>query len=204
MRANEKTTVVIADVRFVYPHIFEPSAATLADGKKSDPRYKTRFIVSKDNSSALDDLRNAIGEVVSGKFPDAEFDAVQGAIDDVVKDGDDLHASKKAIGKKADDYLLGHYSLNAASQFQPGCAGPDGKPILMAAHFYSGCYGHLEVTLNPYADDKNRLRCSLWLNFVMKTRDADKIGGGQRSAGDVFRNVLPKQSAEDPRNTWKK
>ena len=202
--SNDKTTVVIANVRFIYPHVFEPSSATLADGKKSDPRYKTRFIVGKGDSSSLDELRNAIGEVVSTKYPDAEFDAVQDAIDEAVKDGDDLHASKKAIGKKADDYLLGAYTLSAASQFQPGIAGPDGKPIVNPAHFYSGCYGHLEVTLNPYADDKNRLRCSLWLNFVMKTKDADKIGGGQRAAGDVFRNVLPQQSAADPRNTWKK
>jgi len=197
--SKEKIKVVVAGVRFLHPHVFTPSAPKLAQGGTADPRYKTRFFVQKTEGAKLDGLRQKIVEACRAEWPNVTDDELRGVLAETVLDGA-VHNQRRAAKNKAPDtYLQDAFICGATSQYKPGIAGPDAQPIIDPAQFYGGCYGAIEVALNPYIDQKTAKKCcSLWLNYVLKTADGEPLGGTQRAAADVFAGILPSSTPVDP------
>ena len=143
--------------------------------------------------------KKAVVEVLMAKFPNLSREDLAKAVGEVVQSGDAQNQIRARKGQKPEEWRKGAVVASASSKFQPGIAGPDFQPIINPAHFYGGCYGAVEVALNPYVSDKDgSVHCGLYLNYVIKTRDGEKLGGVQRSAADVFAGVVPSAAAVNP------
>lgn len=76
--------------------------------------------------------------------------------------------------------------INMASTLKPGICNDKGQDIINKDEFYSGCFARAQV--NAYAYDKGGNRgVAFGLNFLMKTKDGERLGGGRSgSAAAAF------------------
>ena len=81
--------------------------------------------------------------------------------------------------------------FSTGEEYKPGVVdrfrGPDGKAVTITSDevFYSGCYARAEVRVWAY-DSPESKGVTFMLNNVQKLGDGERLGGGKRSAGDVF------------------
>jgi len=198
MAKNPTLTLVVTDVTFVFPHVFTASAPKLKTGT-AEPRFKTLFLVPQAESARLDELRKTIVQAIRAEFPDAADEEIRKAVTETVQKGENFNAVRTRKGGKEIEEANGKFVLAASSKFNPGVWAANGQRLIDPNSFYGGCKGHIEVGINPYRDSKTgELLCSLYLNHVLKAEDGPKIGGGMRSAADVFGDVIGGTSTEDP------
>lgn len=108
---------------------------------------------------------------------------------------------KKGDDKFEDDpdkYAIyeGMMCFTAKSTFLPGVVDKKRQPILDEEEFYAGCAARMSVNLFPWTYGKKK-GIGLGLQFVQKTAEGERIGGGRRSAEDVFGDDLPSTGDDD-------
>lgn len=163
--------LVTEEVRFSFPHVFEPFA--FEDEK---PKYSVMLLIPKTDKKTLKKLKAAeqaaiekgVGSVWGGKKPKQ--------ISTILKDGDD----------DAEDYpeRAGCYYMTVRSNTRPQVVDAAVQPILDASEIYSGVYGRVSINAFPYEYAK-KAGVSFGLNNVQKTNDGESLAGGT-SADDDF------------------
>ena len=168
-----ETSLRVGEVRFSYANVFTPRRNE--DG--TEGKFSVQLLIPKNNKDAVDAIRYAIeaakkaglNEKFGGKMP------VASKLHIPLRDGDEEFPD--------DPNYEGMYFLNASSakDRKPNVAViENGKPIpaLDGEDFYSGCYG--AATINFYAyNTSGNTGIAAGLNGVIKTRDGEKLGGGQ-------------------------
>ena len=164
------------EVRFSFPHVFEPHAVEEGDKEK----YSIMILIPKSDKATMKKLREAekaaaekgVATVWGGKRPKK--------IASIIKDGDDEEETD------LEEYpeRAGHYYMNVRTDRKPQVVGPDVQPIMDREEIYSGCYGRVSINAFPY-DYAGKKGVSFGLNNVQKTADGESLAGGS-SAEDDF------------------
>lgn len=166
------TRVVVRNVRFSYPHVFE---------KDNDGKYSISLLFTKNDREMVEEIKSAVRTAVAqgmGKLgPSFKPD-----LKSIIHDGD--------VEKPEDEAYKGMYYLNARSDRKPGIvkkntSGMGGKvaDVTDPEEFYPGCYGHASVTLFAY-NYNGKKGIGVALNNLMKTRDGDPLGSAQSAEAD--------------------
>lgn len=164
--------VVTQEVRFSFPHLFEPHAFDT-----EEPKYSLMVLVPKTDETTIKKLRQAekeavekgVGSVWQGKRPKD--------IGSIIKDGDE--------DGTAEDYpeREGHYYFTIRSKSRPQVVNGAKRPIQDTEEIYSGCYGRVSMNAFPYKyGGKNGV--SFGLNNVQKTADGESLAGGTTADED--------------------
>ena len=182
--------VVTGEVRFSFPHVFEPNAVEAGD----KPKYSIMILIPKTDKATIQKIRDAekaaAEEGVStrwgGKRPKK--------ISSIIKDGDD----EEETDLEAYPERAGHLYMNVRSDRRPQVVNASVQPILDSSEIYSGCYGRVSVNAFAY-DYMGKKGVSFGLNNVQKTADGESLAGGStaeddfdavESDGDDFADIL--------------
>jgi Protein of unknown function (DUF2815) len=161
--------IVTSEVRFSFPHLFEPAKAQGA----AEAKYSLSLLFphpSKLSGKALEDYNACIT-------------ALKAAAQQAAKDkwGDKLPTKLKTPFLDQGDYEYEGYEKGAilirvTSKQKPGIVDAKVQPIIDSSQIYPGCYG--KVSIRAFAYDQNGNRgISFGLQNVQKTRDGESIGG---------------------------
>lgn len=182
--------VVTPEFRMVWPNLFE-AKPFMRNGKAvGEPKYGMTMLFEP--GPELDEFKKIAGKVAKAKF---------GTIDGVTfpfKKGD-AEAEKAAAKGKDGSFYKGLVVVKTSSQFQPQVVDDQSQPIIDHGKIYSGCYGFAEVNFvatEITSDDGVKRYVTAYTNFVMKSRDGDRIAG--RTAKDVFKGIKGKEVDFDP------
>jgi hypothetical protein len=174
------TCVRVGEVRFSYANVFAPKRTP-----NGQEKYSCAILIPKDNKAALDMINQALENTKLIGKSSQWGGTVPRNFRSPLRDGDE--------DRPDDDNYAGCYFINAS-------ANPDKKPQVKVVQdgqmfdaldqddFYSGCYGAAVLNFFPYDNSGNR-GIGAGLNFVVKTRDGDKLSGGVSEAsalGDML------------------
>ena len=174
-----ETSVRIGEVRFSFPHVFEPWAMD----EKSEKKYTCSIIIPKENKEALtlvEDAIEAAKKIGAEKYWSGKVPA---KLKLPLREGD--------FDREDDPAYAGCMFLNANNSRKPGVQVLEDGLRYDATDdedFYAGCYG--AVTLNFYPYDKNGNRgIGVSLGNLIKLRDGDRLSAGGESVDDSFSDI---------------
>lgn len=166
---EEKTRLVVGPVRLSYVHLLKPHSFD-NNGKKSEPRYSACLMIPKGEKKTLAAIKTAMNAAAMAAFKTTNVLMW-------LKDGD----------AKDDEALHGHYYLNAKSSRRPSVVDKHFAAIIDEEEVYSGMYALVSMTAYSYTQFGDGVSFSI--DNVMKTKDADRLGGGKASADRDFEGV---------------
>lgn len=169
------SSVTIKNVRFSYVYVFEPS--------KMSGKYSVRVLVPKDNTEALNALKEAIEECKRNpKSLDTWKNGgkVPGNLTAFLRDGD--------VEFPDDPVYKNNYFFNSSNTSAPTVLDTRGKEITSPSEFYSGCFGAFNGSVFAYNSNGNR-GISVSLDNLLKQSDGEKLTGGQ-SAKTAFAGLF--------------
>lgn len=176
------------EVRFSYVNVFSPKADQGGRNK-----YSVTCLLPKTDVEGYNALMAAIKEVASseanGKLKGVSIEHAKNP----VHDGDGVSPNGKTYG----DECKGHWVFTAsASEERPPQVLDTGlKPIMDKSAVYSGCYGH--VALSIYAYNNSTQGIGFGLNALLKTRDGEPLGYSF-NANDAFGHLRKSTPQVDP------
>jgi hypothetical protein len=158
----------------------------------NNPKYEMTLLLDKEayDSKEMKALRGAVKRLCIEKFGD-EPKNVKGW-QSPFKDGNDKYEDDPEKYAVYED----KYVFTAKSQYEPGIVDAKRQPILDEEQFYAGCKARLSVNLYAWEYMKKK-GVGLGLQFVQKTAEGEKLGGGKRSAEDVFDAVEGNNDDDD-------
>lgn len=173
-----ETKVIIKNVRFSYPHLFEPKAIVEGGVEK----YSVSVIIPKDDTDTIEMIEAAVkaafeagkGKVFKGKLPSSW--------DSPLRDGD----VDKADHPEYEDT----YFINAKSTNKPGVIDIRGNK-LEPEDLYAGCYGHVSINFYAYNKGGNK-GVGAGLQNVCKNKEGERLSGGAAATtdfGDLLETV---------------
>lgn len=176
------TAVLVGEVRFSYAYLFAPRAND--DGTE---KYSVQLLIPKTDANAKKLLDAAI-ESAKQKGVTTKWNGKMPAPAKLrlpLRDGDEEYPG--------DPIYEGMWFMNAScsKDYKPGVTVMENGQIHTALDtddFYSGCYGCAHVNFYPY-NAKGNMGVAAGLNNVIKTRDGEKLAGGQ-SAEQVFADLV--------------
>lgn len=171
--------VLLKNVRFSYVRVFEASAMTPGD----EPKYSVSIIISKDNKEAIKTIEQAIKDAVAegekskwgGKVPASKLKLP-------LRDGDEE--------KPEDEAYANSFFLSAKSKLRPQVIDVKRQALNDETEFYSGCYGHVTITVYPYTHPTGGKGVSCGLGNILKTNDGEPLGGARTNAETDFSDLL--------------
>lgn len=164
-------------VRLSYVNVFKPK-----ETKQGDLKYSVTCLLPKSDVKGYKMLMDTIN---------AEFEAEKnGKLKGIaspknpVHDGDGVSPTGKAYG----DECKGHwvFTASASSDYPPAVVDRNVQPIINPTELYSGCYGH--VALSIYAYNTGSTGIGFGLNGIQKVEDGEALGHSF-SAEDAFSAV---------------
>ena len=164
--------VVTGEVRFSFPHLFEPHAF---DPAKDTPKYSVMLLIPKSDTATMKKLKAAEQEAIEKGIATTWGGKKPKKINSVLKDGDD----------DAEEYpeRAGHYVMSVRSLTRPQVVDASVQPILDASEIYSGVYGRVSINAFAYSHAGNN-GVGFGLNNVQKTADGESLAGGTTAEED--------------------
>lgn len=164
--------VVTGEVRFSFPHLFEPFAF---DPTNDKPKYSTMVLIPKSDTATMERIRNAEAEAIEKGISSVWNGKKPKKIKSVIKDGDE----------DADEYpeREGHWYMSVRSNTRPQVVDASVQPIIDASEVYSGMYGRVSINAFPYSHAGNT-GVGFGLNNVQKTADGESLAGGSTAEED--------------------
>lgn len=164
------TTVRIGKVRFSYANVFSPKPSQ----NGGDPKYSCSILIPKDNTSAVNLIKEAIEAAKAVGKSSKWGGKVPANCKSPLRDGD--------IDREDDANYAGCWFINASAttKAKPAVKVADAGEVFDAMDtedFYSGCYGAAVINFFPYDSNGNK-GVGAGLNVVIKTEDGDKLSGG--------------------------
>lgn len=208
MAQEHRTEATTPLCRFLFPHLFEPRQFKKDGVAKGDPRRELVMLFDRDmvaqegsaHKQLYDTMRQAIMEAAKRRWPsrDIRADVQAGTFRWPLIPGEKRNEVQVKAGKQSKDYYEGQMVMQAASKASISLEIVDVKfnPIVDQSAIYSGCWGHVNVTFNPYTGDTGKPDgVSVWLNKVIKVKDGDRIAG--RTAREVFSGIVGGETESD-------
>lgn len=135
------------------------------------------------------------------RFPfkngDAEADRILAKAQKVAQErGEDPKKTEKDVA-----FYRGHIVMKTTSAFAPKVVNNQGDDLLDHDQIYGGVKVRSEFNFRATEIDDNgetKRYVSAYVNFIMKTGDGPRIGGGGRNAKEVFKGLLGGSTIEDP------
>lgn len=183
---KSKTEIIIGEVRTSYCHVFAPHGFN-----GSAEKYSCVLLIAKNDTETL----KAVDSAIKAAYEDGVKTRWGGKrpqmANPVLRDGDGMDRN----GEPFPAEYAGHWFITAKSSRRPLVVDRHNTPIDSEDAFYSGCYAIARV--NFYAFDNNGNKgVAVFLNGLMKTREGERLGGGDLDAAEMFKGVeLP---VEDP------
>lgn len=163
--------VVTGEVRFSFPHLFEPFAFNEGD----TPKYSTMILIPKSDKKTVDKIRAAEEAAIQDGTATVWKGKKPKKINSVIKDGDD----------DAEEYpeREGHWFMSVRSNTRPQVVDATVQPIIDASEVYSGMYGRVSINAFAYSHAGNN-GVGFGLNNVQKTADGESLAGGSTAEDD--------------------
>lgn len=184
-KENLNTEVKTGKVRFLFPHLDEPSSYA---GDPNSAKYSVMILIDKNDKQTLADIKIAYENAVQNAEarirnfnPTKLVKKAKGDRDGILIDCDaDPELSESSVN-------AGHYQLSLKSAKRPIVMSVNcGKRVLnkdeIIDEIYSGCYGR--VKFNFYAYSKVGMGITTGLLTVAKTEEGEPIGGARGSVDD--------------------
>ena len=177
LKKISETSLRVGPVRFSYANVFSPRKQE--DG--TDGKYGVQLLIPKSDTAAVAAI-NAAFEAAKkagaaskweGKIP-----AALKAKTTPLRDGD--------VEKEGEEVYEGMWFINTNSPTKPGVRVLENGVISEALDgddFYSGCWGAATINFFPYKVSGNT-GVAAGLNNVIKTKDADRLGGSHSAESD--------------------
>lgn len=166
---RERVTFITPVVRVVYPYLTKPDTGR----KDSSEKYGVTLLIPKNDvwNKEFKELRQKIIKVARTYFnkPDLTLDDFTHPFHDGDEDDKEMYK--------------GHYRMSARSQFKPGIATPEGRPMSDedGALIKGGDYGRAVLSIYGYTvKGKKGVTCGL--EVFQFSHKGDPIGGGSREA----------------------
>ena len=160
--------------RWSYANVWEPKSIN-----GSAPKYSVSFIIPKDDTKTVNDLKNAIRAAY-----EEGRDKLKGngrtvppfeSIKNPLRDGD--------TERPDDANYRGCFFVNANSGTKPGVVDRDCRPIFERSEVYSGVYGRASINFYAFNVNGNRgIACGL--NNLQKISDGEPLGGKASAESD--------------------
>lgn len=186
-RKITETNVVVGEVRFSYVHVFEPMVNT-ATGEQG--KYSVCIVFPKSDKATMKMVTDAV-DAATKKGQSSKFGGkIPPKLAQPLHDGDEERPD--------DENFTGMMYFNASSKNRPGVRIRENGSIrepMEDSEFYSGCWGAADVNFYPY-DFAGKKGIAAGLNNVIKTRDDERLGGGQ-SADASFAYMGELDSSEE-------
>ena len=184
-----KERITLPEGRLINHALFEKDTFKDEKGREATPRYKIELALEVDSVKELEDAIVAAAVAEWGASAEKEYD--EGKIDSPILEGDELAAKREAKGKSGDAYK-GKLVVRASTQFNkngddaPGgvyVCGPDAVELDFAdrGQVFNGCFGVAVVVPSAYSISGKR-GVTLYLEGFQKTKDGDRLGGGDKSS----------------------
>lgn len=179
-KAKTATSLNIGECRFSYAWVMSP--------KKSDDgteKYSAQLIIPKSNEAFKKLYDAAIAAATADGVTKKWGGKRPGKLQTPLRDGDEEFPGEELYENM--------WFMNVSSSLgnKPGVAVLEDGEILDALDnddFYSGCYGVAAVNFRAY-DSHGKKGIGAFLNNVIKTRDGDRLGGGNTSAAEDFADL---------------
>lgn len=186
-----QTKVTTGEVRFSFPHVFQPHA----NQQNQEPKYSVTILIPKTDTATINAIQAAMQaaaqEGVSSKF-NGQMPAM---LKYPLHDGDGVRPNGEAFGEECKGCMV----MTASSKQRPEVVDTNLQTILNPAEIYAGCYGRVSLNFFPYNSNGNRgVGCGL--NNVQKLRDGDPLTS-RTSAKEDFAAVSPTASMPAPNQT---
>jgi hypothetical protein len=169
--------LTLKNVRFSYVNVWEPKSINGGDEK-----YSVSLLISNTDTAQIAAIKKAVATIKS----ETEY-LKKGVVKLPLRNGDEE--------REDDEVYKGHMFLNAVSNTPPGVVDAKVKPITDRSEFYSGCYGHVTITLYPFNKDGNK-GIAVGLNNLMKVKDGERLDGIS-TAEDDFSDFLDDTASDD-------
>lgn len=194
MSNDPEGVIITPEFRMLFPNLFEARAVMLEGKPTGDPKFGLTMLFSPEVSEGITVLKQKALTVARAKWPARDFK--ENSIRFPFKNGD-AAAAEQAKRSRDGSFYVGMVVLKSSSKFRPQVVDRTGAEIMDASRLYSGCYGHAEVNFVAYSGVAGgQDGVTAYVNFVMKTRDGDRIAA--RQATDVFADIIGKDTGEDP------
>ena len=172
--------ITTSKVRLSYVNVFTPRA-----NQQGVEKYSVTCLLPKTDTAGYNQLMAAIK---------AEYEAEkEGKLKGVatpkhpIWDGDGVTSTGAEFGPECKGCWV--FTASANPEYPPAVVDQNVQPILKQTDVYSGCYGH--VALSIYAYNNQSKGIGFGLNGVQKVADGEPLGHSF-SAQDAFHTV-PKQ-----------
>ena len=198
--------ITTPEFRMAFPRLFKPEPFMRNGKPVGDPVYSMLMLIpleaptteASQNANTLADVQRKALTVAKAKWPnrDLRADINGGKFNWPFVPGAVAAAKARDKGKDGDAYD-GTMTLKTSTKFKPQVVGPDKAAILNEDTIYSGAWGHAEIKLWAYdgvSGGPDGVKA--YLNFVMKSRDDDRIFG--RTAEQAFAGIKGGVSQVDP------
>ena len=157
--------ITTSRVRLSYVSIFEPKATP-----QGVEKYSVTCLLPKSDTAGYKILQDAI---------QAEFNAEKdGKLKGVsqpktpIHDGDGVKGDGTEYGPECKGHWV--FTASASSNYPPTVVDQNVQPVLNPTDVYSGCYGH--VALSVYAYNNQSRGIGFGLNGVQKAADGEPLG----------------------------
>lgn len=179
------TKVTTGEVRFSFPHVFQPHA----NNPGQEEKYSVTILIPKTDTTTINAIQAAMQaaaqEGVSTKF-NGQMPAM---LKNPMHDGDGTRPNGEPFGEEC----KGHMVMTASSKQRPEVVDANCQAILNPAEVYAGCYGRVSLNFFPYNTNGNRgVGCGL--NNVQKTREGDPLTGRTTAAEDF--GTMPQSNVQ--------
>lgn len=157
--------VTTSKVRLSYVNVFAPKA-----NKQGVEKYSVTCLLPKSDTAGLKILQDAI---------QAEFEAEKnGKLKGVTSPKHPIHDGDgtKDDGSEFGPECKGHWVFTASAfpEYPPAVVDHNVQPIIKQTEMYSGCYGHVAISI--YAYDNQSKGIGFGLNGVQKVADGEPLG----------------------------
>lgn len=190
MSETQPNIVVTPEFRMLWPNLFEPRRVKIKGKETGEPKYGLSMLL---DPAEIGDLKTAAKAVALAKWPGRTLSELKFPF----SDGDKLEAAQTELGRDGKFYA-GTIVLKASSKYKPVVVDTHRKDIIDHTRLYSGAYGYAELNFVAYDGvGQNPDGVTAYVNFVMKSRDGDRIAG--RDAAGVFAGI--DGGEEEPKST---
>ena len=180
MTETQPNIVVTPEFQMLWPNLFEPRRVKIKGKETGEPKYGLSMLL---DPTEIGDLKAAAKMVALAKWPGRTLSELKFPF----SDGDKLEADQASKGRDGKFYA-GKVVLKASSKFKPVVVDTHRKDIIDHSRLYSGAYGYAELNFVAYDGvGQNPDGVTAYVNFVMKSRDGDRIAG--RDAAGVFAGI---------------
>ena len=179
--SNEQANIVVTpEFQMLFPNLFEPRRVKINGKETGDPKYGLSMLFDPD---AIGELKEAAKAVALAKWPGRSLAELKFPF----ADGDKL-AAKQEANKRDGKFYAGKIVVKASSKYKPVTVDTHRKEIIDNSRLYSGAWGFAELNFVAYPGvGQNPDGVTAYVNFVMKSRDGDRIAG--RDAKGVFAGI---------------